>query len=107
MADIETFRRDTTAWLETNCPASMRTPGGEEEAVWGGRNATYTNPDSKLWLDRMAEKSAANLLAGLELPDFAAMQPAATLWVDTVANVRNHRETHQRPIRIPHLCLMR
>ena len=26
------------------------------------------------------------------------MQPAATLWVDTVANVRIHRETHQRPI---------
>ena len=56
MADIETFRRETAAWLEKNCPASMRTPGGEEEAVWGGRNATYTNPDSKLWLDRMAEK---------------------------------------------------
>jgi transposase/transcriptional regulator with XRE-family HTH domain len=39
-----------------------------------------------------------NLLAGLELPDFSAMQPAATVWVDTVANVRIHRETHQRPI---------
>ena len=39
-----------------------------------------------------------NLLSGLELPDFTAMQPAATLWVDTVANVRNHGETHQRPI---------
>jgi transposase len=39
-----------------------------------------------------------NLLAGLELADFAAMQPAATLWVDTVANVRIHEATHQRPI---------
>jgi transposase len=39
-----------------------------------------------------------NLLAGLELPDFAAMHPAATVWLDTVANVRIHRETHQRPI---------
>ena len=39
-----------------------------------------------------------NLLAGLELPDFAALQPAATLWVDTVANVRIHGATHQRPI---------
>jgi len=39
-----------------------------------------------------------NLLAGLELPDFAAMQPAATVWVNTVADVRVHRETHQRPI---------
>ena len=39
-----------------------------------------------------------NLLAGLELADFTAMQPAATLWVDTLANVRIHETTHQRPI---------
>ena len=39
-----------------------------------------------------------NFLAGLELPDFAALQPAATLWMDTVANVRTHESTHQRPI---------
>jgi transposase len=39
-----------------------------------------------------------NLLAGLELADFAALQPQATLWVDTVANVRMHEATHQRPI---------
>ena len=39
-----------------------------------------------------------NLLAGLALPDFAAMQPAATTWVNTVADVRIHASTHQRPI---------
>ena len=39
-----------------------------------------------------------NLLAGLELPDLAAMRPAATVWVDTVADVRIHGQTHQRPI---------
>ena len=39
-----------------------------------------------------------NFLAGLELPDFAAMQPTATVWVDTLANLRIHGETHQRPI---------
>ena len=39
-----------------------------------------------------------NFLAGLELADFTAMQPAATLWVDTVANVRIHGATQQRPI---------
>jgi len=39
-----------------------------------------------------------NFLAGLELADFAALQPAATLWVDTVANVRVHGATHQRPM---------
>ena len=39
-----------------------------------------------------------NFLAGLEVADFAALQPAAALWVDTVANVRIHGATHQRPI---------
>tara|TARA_S200000501_G_scaffold360197_1_gene386984 strand:+ start:3572 stop:4723 length:1152 start_codon:yes stop_codon:yes gene_type:complete len=27
-----------------------------EEIVWGGRDAEYVNPESKLWLDRMGEK---------------------------------------------------
>ena len=39
-----------------------------------------------------------NFLAGLELADFCALQPAATLWTNTVANVRMHESTHQRPI---------
>lgn len=39
-----------------------------------------------------------NLLAGLELSDFSAMQPVAQLWVNTVADVRTHESTHQRPI---------
>lgn len=39
-----------------------------------------------------------NFLAGLALPDFCALQPAGTLWMDTVANVRMHESTHQRPI---------
>lgn len=39
-----------------------------------------------------------NFLAGLELPDFAALAPAARHWVDTVADVRLHAATHQRPI---------
>jgi transposase len=39
-----------------------------------------------------------NFLAGLELPDFAALAPAARLWVDTVADVRIHAATHERPI---------
>ena len=39
-----------------------------------------------------------NFLAGLELGDFSAMQSAAQLWVDTVADVRIHESTHRRPI---------
>ncbi|HCX66265.1 MAG TPA: acyl-CoA dehydrogenase, partial [Rhodobiaceae bacterium] len=56
MEALEQFRQETRTWLEENCPPSMRTPMPEEETVWGGRNATYPNPDSKLWLDRMASR---------------------------------------------------
>lgn len=38
-----------------------------------------------------------NFLAGLEIPDFSALNPAARHWLDTVANVRLHGETHAQP----------
>jgi len=38
-----------------------------------------------------------NFLNGLELADFSAVNPAALLWLETVANVRIHSETRQRP----------
>jgi len=57
MADLETFREETRAWLEANCPPAMRTPmAGEEDAVWGGRNYQFKNPEAKLWLERMGAK---------------------------------------------------
>lgn len=56
MHALDDFRAETRAWLEANCPPSMRTPMPEDERVWGGRNARYKNPDSKLWLDRMAAR---------------------------------------------------
>ncbi len=56
MSSIESFREETRAWLESNCPPSMRTPMPPHEAVGGGRRASYANPESKLWLDRMASK---------------------------------------------------
>jgi hypothetical protein len=39
-----------------------------------------------------------NFLNGLELAEFNAINPAAQLWLDTVANVRLHAETRRRPI---------
>ena len=39
-----------------------------------------------------------NFLAGLDIPDFRALNPAARHWLDTVANVRVHSETHKRPL---------
>ncbi len=61
MSNLEKFRDETRAWLEENCPASMRTPmpdfaSGGDEQPWGGRKASYPNPDTKVWMDRMAEK---------------------------------------------------
>ncbi|MBS4098620.1 MAG: IS21 family transposase [Sulfuricella sp.] len=39
-----------------------------------------------------------NFLAGLDIPSFAAINPAARQWLDTIANVRVHGETHKQPI---------
>jgi transposase len=38
-----------------------------------------------------------NFLAGLELSDFALVNPAVRQWLDTVANVRIHGSTKRRP----------
>ena len=56
MSNLEAFRHETRAWLEENCPASMRTPMPDDEQVWGGRNAHFHSEDAKLWFDRMVEK---------------------------------------------------
>ena len=56
MSNLEEFRKETRSWLEENCPQSMRTPTPEEEVIWGGRKQEWINPDSKIWMDRMAEK---------------------------------------------------
>ena len=56
MTALDTFREETRAWLKENCPESMRTPMPEREMPWGGRNAGYPNPDTKVWMDRMASR---------------------------------------------------
>jgi transposase len=39
-----------------------------------------------------------NFLNGLDFLDFSAVNPAAQVWLATIANVRIHGETHQRPV---------
>ena len=56
MIALDTFREETRSWLATNCPESMRTPMPEREMPWGGRNASYPNPDTKIWMDNMASR---------------------------------------------------
>ena len=64
MPDLETFRAETRAWLETNCPAEMREPvRSEDDACWGGRNFIFKNPAQKQWLEACAAK-------GYTVPDW-------------------------------------
>ncbi|MEZ4278188.1 MAG: acyl-CoA dehydrogenase family protein [Myxococcota bacterium] len=57
MSDLEKFREETRAWIQANAPKSLFGQAGSElEGTWGGRKATYVNPDTKVWLDRAAAK---------------------------------------------------
>src|SRR3546814_351354 len=57
MSELETFRAETRAWLEANCPPKMREPVRDEEDVcWGGRNWTFKNDAQKAWLEACVAK---------------------------------------------------
>ncbi|MDF7773836.1 acyl-CoA dehydrogenase family protein [Sphingomonas sp. AOB5] len=64
--DLDQFRLETRAWLEANCPESMRQPvRSDKDANWGGRNPNFSHPDQKLWMDRMGAR-------GWTVPDWPA-----------------------------------
>lgn len=56
MSDLSAFREEIRIWLEENCPPGMRTAMPADETPGGGRHAVYKNPETKIWLDRMAER---------------------------------------------------
>ena len=57
MTDLDTFRTETRAWLEANCPPEMRQPmRSEKDACWGGRRVEYQSPAQHQWLDIMAAR---------------------------------------------------
>ncbi|MEI6484897.1 MAG: acyl-CoA dehydrogenase family protein [Sphingomonadales bacterium] len=57
MADLESFRAETRAWLEANCPPEMREPIRDDDDVcWGGRKVKFKNEAQRLWLERMGAK---------------------------------------------------
>lgn len=57
MADLEQFRVETRKWLLAYAPAAVRgLMLALGEGNWGGRKATYPNPDMKRWLNVMAER---------------------------------------------------
>ncbi len=53
---LRELREEVREWLEDNCPESMRTPMPEAELVSGGGKQRSPNPDSYVWLDRMASQ---------------------------------------------------
>ncbi len=53
---MEKFRQETRDWLDAKCPQSMRSPGSEKDALWGGRAAKHPSQDAKDWLDAMVSK---------------------------------------------------
>jgi alkylation response protein AidB-like acyl-CoA dehydrogenase len=52
----DAFRAEVRAWLEANCPPSMRTPHLPGQEVWGGRRRTFPSDDARLWFERCVER---------------------------------------------------
>ena len=57
MNDLKDFRESVRAWLEENAPDSLKGKKGEPYAdFWAGKKTPPPYPDSKAWLDMMADK---------------------------------------------------
>ena len=54
-------------------------------------------PNEKGRVENGVRYVKTNFLRGLALDQFAPLNPALRVWLDTVANVRQHGATHQRP----------
>jgi alkylation response protein AidB-like acyl-CoA dehydrogenase len=53
VSELQSFREETRAWLEENCPPGARGPG---EVSNGSTKIVIQDPDTRLWLERMVEK---------------------------------------------------
>jgi acyl-CoA dehydrogenase len=73
MADLDAFQRETSDWLEANCPPEMREPVRDESDIcWGGRDAAFKSEAQRIWLERMAAR-------GWTVPDWPAEYGGAGL----------------------------
>ena len=50
------FRDEVRAWLDENCPMSLRTPTPDDELIWGGSKVEFKFDDQRLWFERMRDK---------------------------------------------------
>jgi acyl-CoA dehydrogenase len=54
---LDTFRAETRAWLQANCPPEMRQPATTEADIcWGGKRFRFQNDAQRQWLQRMGER---------------------------------------------------
>jgi len=55
--ELDTFRAETRAWLEANCPTEMREPvRSDADVVWGGRDQSIMTLAQKQWMDAMGAR---------------------------------------------------
>jgi hypothetical protein len=57
-------------------------------------------PHAKGRVENAVKFIKENFLRGLELPPWAALNPAARHWLETIANVRIHGQTHKTPLEL-------
>jgi acyl-CoA dehydrogenase len=82
MNDLDTFRSETRAWLEANCPAEMRQASRtEDDTCWGGRRWKFQSDAQRLWLERMAAR-------GWTVPDWPREYGGGDLSRDEVKILR-------------------
>ena len=53
---LDSFTKEVDAWIEQNCPQSMRTPMPVSEQVWASSSINFPSRDSKAWFDAMVSK---------------------------------------------------
>ena len=48
LTELTEYRQEVRAWLEQNCPESMRSPyRSEAEVCWGGRDFKFQSKDQE------------------------------------------------------------
>jgi alkylation response protein AidB-like acyl-CoA dehydrogenase len=82
MSDIESFRRETRAWLQAHCPAEMRQPvASESDICWGGRHFSFQSEAQRAWMESMAGR-------GWTVPGWPAIYGGGGLGKEEAAALR-------------------
>jgi hypothetical protein len=108
---FEFFRGVPQQVMVDNCKVAVLQHRRGEPAVINPRYLDFANhygftikpcavrqPQQKGRVEKAVDYIKGNFLNGLELTTFDPINPAVRVWLDTVANVRVHGETRQKPV---------